>query len=327
METYLPTLFRWVLVGGIIFSASYLLNKFLQARGVKQEWARGYAFILPWMLGFLIWNLVPFAASFILSFTTYNTFHPPKFVGLSNYSYMFTQDAEFWPGMKLTLLYALFSVPLGMIGALWVALLLNQDVKGVGIWRTIYYMPAVLPAAATALLWNWMLSPSGIINQFLAPVYNLFNMEPLMWFTDPDLVLPSYVIMGLWGIFGANAVIMLAGLKNISKHLYEAADIDGASNWRKFSRITVPMLSPQLFYALITGMIGALQIFTQAFFIQTPTSAGQFIGVLIYQNAFGFLKFGYASAMAWVLMFIIFILTALVLRSSDMWVYYESDKA
>ena len=325
-ETYLPTLLRWALVGVVIFGGSYLLNKFLQRRGVKQEWARGYSFILPWFLGFLIWFLTPFITSLLLSFTKFNTFNPPEFVGLQNYSTVLTGDPNFWPGMWLTLGYAFFSVPLGMIGAMGVALLLNRDVKAIGIWRVIYYMPAVLPAAATALLWNWILSPSGILNQLLAPIYSMLNMEPLQWFTDPKLVLPSYVIMGLWGIFGSNAVIMLAGLKNIPKHLYEAAEIDGAGTFRKFFTITVPMVTPQLLYLLITGIIGALQIFTQAFFIETPPSAGQFISVLIYSNAFEYMKFGYASAMAWILMFIIMILTALVLKSSSAWVYYEAEK-
>jgi multiple sugar transport system permease protein len=327
ISTYLPTFIRWLLVGVAIFGASWVLNTLLQRAGVRQEAARGLAFILPWLLGFIIWQAFPFVYSFLLSFTEYNTFQPPTFVGLENYRVMFTDDPEFWPALSLTLRYAFYSVPLGVIGALCVALLLNQGVRGLGMWRTIYYLPAILPAAATALLWSWMLSPTGIINQFLAPVYRLLGVPPLEWFTDPDLVLPSYVIMSLWGIFGANAVIMLASLKNVPQDLYEVASIDGAGSIRKFLNITIPMISPALFYAVITGIIGALQIFTQAFFIQTPTSAGQFINVLIYQNAFGFLKYGYASAMAWILFLIILVLTAFVIRSSNAWVYYESGKA
>ncbi len=154
----------------------------------------------------------------------------------------------------------MFSIPLGLIGALGVALLLNQKIKGVGFWRTLYYLPAVLPAAAVALLWFWLFAPdSGLINWALGPIYDLLNTKPLGWFTDKNLVLPSFVIMSLWGIFGANTVILLAGLKNIPPDLYEAAAIDGAGNWVKFRRITIPMLSPALFYNLIMGTIAALQ--------------------------------------------------------------------
>lgn len=325
-ESYLPPLIRWAIVGGGILGLTWLINYVLQRIGVKQEWARGYAFITPWILGLVIWQLFPFVTSFVLSFTKYNLFQPPEFVGLANYVEMFTADREFWPSVSLTLQYALWSVPLGLIGALGIALLLNRNIRFIGGWRTIYYLPAVLPAAATALLWNWMFSPTGLINQLLAPIYQLIGMEPLSWFTDPDLVLESYVIMGLWGIFGANAVILLAGLKNISVSLYEAADIDGASTIAKFWHVTIPMLSPTLFYVLITGIIGALQIFTQAFFITTPRSAGQFLSVLIYDNAFSFRRFGYASAMSWFMLLIILIFTAFVVRSSDAWVYYETEK-
>jgi multiple sugar transport system permease protein len=326
-ESYGPTLVRWLLVGGGIIAMVVGLNKGLQALGVKPEMARGYALISPWILGFIIWGLYPFIYSFYLSFTEYNIFQPPQWIGLQNYIDMFTDDPDFWPSLRLTLLYAALSVPLGMAGALGVALLLNRDVKAIGAWRTIYYLPAVLPAATVVLLWRWMFSPnSGLINFFLQPVYALFNVEPLQWFTEPRLVLPAFVIMGMWGVFGANAVILLAGLKNIPKHLYEAADIDGANTLQKFRSVTIPMLSSTLFYTLITGVIGALQIFTQAFFVTIPRSAGTFLNVLIYQEAFTFRNMGYASAMAWFLLLIILLLTLLIFRSSSAWVYYEGSR-
>ncbi|HVO70422.1 MAG TPA: sugar ABC transporter permease, partial [Aggregatilineaceae bacterium] len=179
-------------------------------------------------------------------------------------------DVFFLKGLWLSLRYAVLNVPLGLIGALGVALLLNQAIRGVGYWRTLYYLPAVLPAAATALLWFWLFAPtSGLINWLLDPIYKLFNMKPLGWFTDPNLVLPSFVIMGMWGIFGANSVILLAGLKNIPTELYEAASIDGAGNWAKFRRVTIPMLSPALFYLLVTSTIASITIFTQQAFIPT----------------------------------------------------------
>jgi multiple sugar transport system permease protein len=157
-------------------------------------------------------------------------------------------------------------------------------------------------------------------------VYNALNIQPLQWFTDPNLVLPAFVIMGMWGVFGANTVILLAGLKNIPKHLYEAADIDGANGWQKFLNITIPMLSSTMFYTLVTGVIGSLQIFTQAFFIEIPRRAGSFINVLIYTEAFSFRRMGYASALAWVLLLIILVLTVLIFRSSALWVFYEGEK-
>ena len=325
-ETYLPTLLHWLAIGGGIIVLMLLLNRILQALGVKHETATGYALILPWILGLLIWSLYPFARSLYLSFTEYNIFQPPEWVGFQHYVTMFTKDTEFWPALRLTLLYAAFNVPLGLAGALGVALLLNRDVRGIGIWRTVYYLPAVLPTVAVALLWRWMLSPtSGLINLVLRPVYQLLNVEPLQWFTEPKLVLPSFVIMGMWGIFGANAVILLAGMKNIPQHLYEAAELDGANGWQKFWNVTIPMLSSTMFYNLITGIIGALQIFTQAFFIPIPRRAGTFFNVLIYREAFQFRHMGYASAMAWVNLVVILLITLLVFRSSAAWVYYEGE--
>ena len=327
-ESYYPTILHWLLVGGSLITLMYLLNRGLQALGVKQEAARGYAFILPWIIGFLIFELYPFVYSLYLSFTTFNIFQPPEFAGLDNYVAMFTSDRTFWPSVRLTLLYGAFSVPLGLAGALGVALLLNRDVKGVGLWRTLYYLPAVLPVAAVALLWRWMFSPSsGLINSFLRPIYTALDAEPLAWFTDPDLVLPAFVIMGMWGVFGANTVILLAGLKNIPQHLYDAAEIDGAGGWAKFHHVTIPMLSSTMFYILVTGIIASMMIFTQAFFITIPRRAGTFLSVLIYQQAFSFRKMGYASAMAWFLMVIVLVLTLLVFRSSAMWVYYEGEKS
>jgi multiple sugar transport system permease protein len=326
-DSYAPTLLRWLLVGGGMIGIVVGLNKGLQALGVRRETARGFALVSPWVLGLLIWNAFPFAYSFYLSFTKYSIFQPPEWIGIQNYVEMFTKDTDFWPSLRLTLLYAALNVPLGIAGALGVALLLNRDVKAIGLWRTIYYLPAVLPAAAVALLWRWMFSPgSGLINFFLQPIYALLNVGPLQWFTEPKLVLPAYIIMGMWGVFGANAVILLAGLKNIPQHLYEAADIDGAGTVQKFRFVTIPMLSSTLFYTLVTGVIGSLQIFTQAFFIPTPRRAGIFMNVLIYQEAFSFRNMGYASALAWVLLVVIFILTALVFRSSAAWLHYEGAK-
>lgn len=227
----------------------------------------------------------------------------------------------------LTLRYAVLSIPLGIAGALGVALLLNQNVKGVGYWRTLYYLPAVLPAAAVALLWFWLFAPNrGLINWALGPIYSLTNSEPLGWFTDKDLVLPSFVIMSLWGIFGANTVILLAGLKNIPPDLYEAASIDGAGTLVKFRRITIPMLSPTLFYTLIMGVIGALQLFTEQAFIPTDRADGWFVNWFLYNEAFNFGRMGYASAVGWLYAILIIAITLIVFRSSTAWVFYEGAR-
>ncbi len=326
-ETYLPTLIRWLLVGVGMAVLMVVVNRVLTALGVKREAASGYALVLPWILGLVIWNLYPFAYSLYLSFTQYNILQPPVWIGVDNYVDMF-QDNFFWSALWLTLLYAALNVPLGLIGAIGIALLLNSSNRGIGVWRTIYYLPAVLPAVAVALLWRWMLSPSsGLINFMLQPFYRLFSIEPLNWFTDPNLVLPSFVLMGMWGVFGANSVILLAGLRNIPRDLYEAAAIDGADALQRFWYVTIPMLSSTMFYNLVTGIIGSLQIFTQAFFIPIPRRAGTFLNVLIYQEAFTFRKMGYASAIAWFELVIILLITLLVFRSSALWVHYEAERS
>lgn len=326
-ETYLPTLIRWLLVGVGMAVLMVVVNRVLTALGVKREAASGYALVLPWILGLVIWNLYPFAYSLYLSFTQYNILQPPVWIGVDNYVDMF-QDNFFWSALWLTLLYAALNVPLGLIGAIGIALLLNSSNRGIGVWRTIYYLPAVLPAVAVALLWRWMLSPSsGLINFLLQPFYRLFSIEPLNWFTDPNLVLPSFVLMGMWGVFGANSVILLAGLRNIPRDLYEAAAIDGADALQRFWYVTIPMLSSTMFYNLVTGIIGSLQIFTQAFFIPIPRRAGTFLNVLIYQEAFTFRKMGYASAIAWFELVIILLITLLVFRSSALWVHYEAERS
>ncbi len=227
----------------------------------------------------------------------------------------------------LTLRYAVFSIPLGLMGALAVALLLNQHIRGVGYWRTLYYLPAVLPAVAVALLWRWLFAPnSGLINWALGPIYDLTNTTRFGWFTDKNLVVPSFVIMSLWGVFGANTVILLAGLKGIPTDLYEAAAIDGAGNWVKFRRITIPMLSPSLFYVLIMGVIGALQLFTEQAFIPTMREDGWFVNWFIFNEAFNFGRMGYASAVGWLYAVVIVVLTLLVFRSSAAWVFYEGAR-
>lgn len=332
VKDYSLTFSHWLLVGTAIILAILITYRLLRLLGMKTEAATGLALIMPWVLGFLIFNLYPFIASFYLSLTEYSPLRPlslaklPALVGFKNYVYAFTQDPNFWPSIKLTLLNGAISIPLGLVGSLLTAMLLARNVRGVGIWRTIYYMPAVLPAAATALLWRWMFNPSsGLINTLLSPLLNLFGLDKPAWFTNPQLVLPSYVIMGMWGVFGTTTVILLAGLKNIPRELYDAATVDGAGQFGQFRHVTLPQVTPTLFYVLVTSMIGTLQIFTVALFITTPREAGIFLNVYIWQQAFNAQKMGYASALAWILLTITLVLTLLVFRSQTMWVFYENE--
>lgn len=327
LSWYTLTLTDYVVVGGAIFLSMFLCHRVLRRFGVNREAATGYALILPWLIGLVIWNIGPFVASLYLSFTDYKILTSPEWIGLDNYVEMFTDDRRFWRVLRFTIGYSVVNVPLGLVGALLTATLLNQDVKGVGVWRTLYYLPAVLPAAATALLWRWMLSSNGLINELLSPAYSTFGVERPSWLTDPEMVLPAYILMGLWGVFGANTVILLAGLKNIPKDLYDAAKIDGAGRWSTYFNVTLPMLSGTLFYVLIIGIIGSLQTFTQAFFIQHTARAGTFMNVYIYQEAFQRNNMGYAAALGWMMLIIILLFTLLVFRSSAAWVYYEGERA
>lgn len=364
LSTYIPTLIRYVLVAitlGLLMFGAYKLQRGL---GVKHEAAAGRSLVLPWVVGFVVFNIFTIGTSFYLSFTEYNLFQSPEWVGLQNYSELFqlhigslespdqrshdvlpsrfdevirietdeggfvfgAKEEDFWRAVKLTLSYAFLSVPLGLIGSLAVALILNQDVKGLGIWRVIYYMPAMLPAVATALLWWWMFARNGLLNAIFSPIYALMGIDAPSWFTNPSLALPGFLIISLWGVFGANSVILLAGLKGIPQELYEAASIDGASDWDKFRNVTLPMLSPALFYNLIVNSIGALQVFEVAAFIETPSTAGTFLNWMIYREAFTFRNMGMASAMSWLMLILIVVLTTLVFRSSDAWVFYSGER-
>lgn len=362
--SYGPTLVRYVLVAIGLGIVMYGIYRVQVALGIKREAATGRALVAPWVIGFLIFQLFPIGASLYLSLTQYNLFKAPEYVGLSNYTDLLTlqvapltsrkerssealnpgneevirveigdggfvfgaKNARFWRSLRLTLLYAFLSVPIGLAGALAVAMLLNQNVRGLGFWRVLYYMPAILPAIATALLWRWMFSSSGLINAGLQPFLSVFHLSPPRWFSDPTWALPAFIIISLWGVFGANSVILLAGLKGIPKELYEAASIDGGGPWAKFRNVTIPMLSPALFYNLITSTIAAIQIFDIAAFIPTTESTGTFLNWLIYQEAFNFQRMGAASAMAWIMLLIILALTLFIFRSSSAWVFYQGAR-
>lgn len=329
LDVYARTLVDYALVALGIAAAIYLTYRILLAFRMKREAATGLALIMPWLLGFILWTAYPILASLYYSFTSYNVFQPPKWIGLDNYVRWLTNDPSFWPSLRLTLLYGAISLPIGLALSLGVAMLLARNVRGVGIWRTIYYLPAIIPAVATILLWRWLLGTNGLFNTVMSPLYTLIGMDRPSWFTDERYALSGLIIMSLWGVFGANTVILLAGLKNIPTHLYEAAELDGAGAWGKFRNVTIPMVSPTLFYTLVLGVIAAVKTFEPGIFIRlNSTVTGTFLQVLVWSNAFagGNSRMGYASALGWIMLIIIMVLALLVFRSSALWVFYEGER-
>jgi multiple sugar transport system permease protein len=327
MQLYLQTLVDYLLAAIGITAVMFAVYHLLPRLGARKETAAGLALITPWLLGFLLWTLYPIGASLYYSFTDFNGLQTPNWVGIDNYRRLLTPASFFWPSLRLTLLYGVLSLPLGLALSLAIAMLLARDVKGIGFWRTMFYLPAVIPSVATFILWLWLLSTNGLINQIFSPLYRLLGIDNPSWFTDSRYALPGLLIMSVWGAFGANTVILLAGLKNIPKHLYEAADIDGAGAWAKFWNVTLPMVSPSLFYTLVLGVIAAVKILDVGLFVRLPRESGNFLAVLVYQYAFGTRSLmGYASALSWLMLIIIAVLTALVFRTSALWVFYEGEK-
>lgn len=284
----------------------------------------GYMFITPWIIGFVTFVVGPMIGLIYLSFHRWDLIGSPRFVGLRNYERLFTDDL-FYKSLEVTILYGLGRVPLGIIVALATAILLNQNIKFVGFWRTLYYMPVVLPPVAVSLVWTWIYNPRyGILNGFIQQV---FGVPGPRWLDDPVLVLPSLMIMAVWVAAGRNMIIYLSGLQGISQDLYAAADIDGAGPWARFWRITLPLLTPVIFFNLVTGMIDTFKLFTQAYVMTQggPRNQSLFFTFYLWRTAFQDFRMGYASAMAMVVFVIIVLLTLLVFRSSKAWVFYEAE--
>ncbi len=287
----------------------------------KREERYFYIFILPWIIGFVVFIGGPMIASIFFSFCRYDVIRPPQWIGITNFTELM-KDSLFWKSLKVTFTYSLASVPLGMVVSLAIALLLNQKIRGVAWFRTIVYLPAVISGVAVSLLWLWIFNPDfGILNFLL---WKLFRIPGPTWVSSEEWVLPALIIMSLWTI-GGGIIIYLAGLQGIPTELYEAAEIDGAGSWRKFLRITLPMISPVLLFNLVMGIIGSFQVFTQVYVMTSggPHFASLFYILYLYRQAFEYFNMGYASALAWVLFFIILGLTMLVFRSSPLWVHYE----
>ena len=286
-----------------------------------QETIAFYLFASPWLIGLLVFTLGPMIASFLLSFADYPLIVPPKWIGFENYIEMFTDDKLVWQSLKVTFLYSLGAIPLFLTTSFLIAMLLNQQIRGITIFRTIYYLPSVISGVPVALLWLWMLNPEfGLVNNMLKEI----GIKGPQWFFSTTWVIPSFIFMNLWGL-GVTMVIFLAGLQGIPAHLYEAAEIDGAGAWSKFRNVTLPMMSPIILFNGVIGIIDSFQIFTPAFVITNggPANASLFYGLYLYNNAFKFFNMGYAAALAWLMFLIILIITGLVFRLTGSWIYYE----
>jgi multiple sugar transport system permease protein len=290
----------------------------------RREAIEGYLFILPWILGFLLFRFGPMLYSLFLSFTDYAARGAPKLVGLENYIYMFTKDPRFLDSLRSTFAFVVGYLPLNLVIGLAIALLMNQRVRGIFVFRSIYYLPAVTSGVAVAILWQFVFHKQwGILNALLA----VFGIENIGWLVDPKWVMVAFVIMSIWGV-GGSMIIYLAGLQSIPTELYESAAIDGANGVRKFWFITLPMLTPTIFFVLITGLIGAFQIFESAYIMTGggPNYATYFFGLNIYFTAFQSLRFAYASTLAWMLFAIIAALTIVVFSTSRRWVFYAGAR-
>ena len=283
----------------------------------------GYLFTLPYIIHFMLLIAGSMIFSFAISLTRTDLLTGWEFVGLDNYTRLFN-DNLFWKSLRVTAYYTFALVPMGIVVGLSIAVLLNQKVKALGLWRTVYYLPAVVSGVAVAILWSWVLNPRfGLLNAGLRAIG---ISDPPRWIYSETWAVPAFIIMGLWGA-GGSMLLYLAGLQGIPTQLYEAADIDGANRWTKFWNITIPMLTPTIFFNLLVGIIGSFQVFTQAFIMTGggPNNATLTMVLYLYRQGFQNLRFGYASALAWILFFIILVFTLGVVKSSAAWVYYEGE--
>jgi len=285
----------------------------------RREFLFGLLFVSPFLIGVLLFWVGPMLYSIFLTTQKWNMIAPPQFVGLRNINKLLA-DPLVKTALLNTAYYTFIGVPLQLIVAFALALMLNQSIKGRAVYRTIYYLPSLTPAVASAVVWLQILSQKGLLNQFLAN----FGLEPINWLFQPAATKPAFILMSLWSV-GPQMIIFLAGLQNVPQELMEAAEIDGASTWRRFRNITLPLISPVLFFNLVVGIIGSFQIFTGAFIMTNggPQNATLFMVLYIYRQGFMYFDMGYAALLSWLLFFVIMIFTALQFRVSNRWVYYE----
>ncbi len=296
------------------------------AKSTAWRWrghASAYLFLLPWLAGFFGLTLGPALASLYLSFTNYDLMEPPGWVGLANYVRILTADAKVADSVRVTFLYVVLSVPFKLGFALAIALVLNRGIRGLPLYRALFYLPSLLGASvAVAVLWRKVFAGDGLVNQFLA----WFGIEGASWVSDPDYALYTLVLLSVWQ-FGSPMIIFLAGLRQVPGELYEAASLDGASALQRFRNITIPILTPVIFFNVVVQTIEAFKAFTPAFIVSGgtggPINATLFYTLYLYQEAFGYLRMGYAAALAWLLVVVIAAVTALSFLTSKFWVHYE----
>jgi multiple sugar transport system permease protein len=290
------------------------------ARVREATW--GYIFAAPWLIGLLVFVVGPVAASLVLSLTKYDVISSPQFIGLTNYGIALTGDDLFWSSLQRTFEYAIVVVPVGLAGSLFLATLLNRGLVGTSLFRTLYFLPSLTPAVAAGILWQWLFDPSvGPINFLIGSL----GLPKPGWLADPSWALPAVIVISLWGIWGGNnMLIFLAGLQGVPQEVLDAAAVDGAGRWRQYVHVTLPMISPTIFFNLVLGIIGALKVFSLAYVATQggPAYATWFFALHIYRSAFGYFQMGYACALAWIFALLLMIFTVVQVRLANRWVYY-----
>lgn len=293
-------------------------------RGERQRLRVGLAFVSPWIVGFVAFTFYPLVASLFYSFCDYDAMTRPVWVGALNYREMAT-DRIFWLALRNTVSYAALALPMGLVMSLLTAVLLNQPMRGRPVFRAIFFLPSLIPVVAGSMIWLWILNGNfGLVNYALR---GLGVHHPPQWLADPAWTKPSLALMSLWGI-GGSVVIYLAALQDVPRSLYESAELDGAGGWAKLRYVTLPMISPVIYFNLIMGIIGSLQVFSQAFIMLGgggPERSALFYAVYLYQNAFQYGQMGYACAMAWLLFFLIVALTWLATRATRRHIFYAGE--
>ncbi|MCM3696945.1 sugar ABC transporter permease [Microbacterium oleivorans] len=301
------------------------LDRPTQRSRARRETLAGYGFLIPWLVGFFGLTILPMAYSLYLSFTRYNIFQPPRWIGFDNYVRLFTNDPQFIQSAQITLVYVLVGTPITLLAALLVAMLLNFRDKGAGFFRSAFYAPSLIGGSVSvAIVWRAMFGSDGPVDSSLS----FLGIDLGGWIGNPSLVLPAMIILSIWQ-FGATMVIFLAGLKQIPKELYEAAEMDGAGAWHRFRAVTLPMLSPVIFFNLLLGLIGAFQVFASAYIISNgsggPAGMTNFVTLYLYKRGFADGQMGYAAAIAWVLLVVVAIIAFILFRTQRSWVHYAGD--
>ncbi len=299
-----------------------MLNSRKFKKGLRKN-IKGYLFISPWLVGFCVFSLYAIGSAIYYSFCKYSVFKPPQWIGLVNYRTIFTDDPLFSKSLYNTAYYSILAILLGITVAFLLAILLNQKVRGLSVFRAIFYIPSITPIVASSVLWLWVLNQYGLLNVFL----DYLGIKGPAWLTNPAWSKFSLVLMSVWAS-GGTMIIFLAGLQGVPRQLYEAAELDGAGIWHKLRHVTIPMMTPVIFFNLIMGIIGSFQVFVQAFIMTAggPADSTLFYVLYLYHNAFSYYKMGYASALAIILFVIILSLSFIIFSTSKKWVHYETGR-